>query len=61
MTRLILTIVCMNALVLSSFWMGRSKYVIPLDSWRGLIVDNIVLLVGMAAAIGIAWLIFNPK
>ena len=59
MQKLIMTIVCMNTLVLSSFWMGRSKYVIPLDKWVGLAANNAALLVGMGAAFGLVWLIFK--
>jgi hypothetical protein len=59
MQRLIITITCMNVLVMCSFWMGRSKYVIPLDSWKGFVIDNVVLLLGMTASFWIVWMIFR--
>ena len=59
MNKLRITIISLNSLVFASFWLGRSKYVFPLDSWLGLIADNVALLVGMASSLALAWLILK--
>jgi len=59
--RLVRFLVSMNALVIACFWMGRSEFVIPQSDWRGLVVDNCALLVGMAASVSIALMCLKPN
>ncbi|MBN2162430.1 MAG: hypothetical protein JXR25_02875 [Pontiellaceae bacterium] len=54
-------LISINLLVLACYWLGKSESVFAYSDWRGLVSDNLSILIVMGSVISLAYMSLKPN